>query len=216
MKTHKCLLITQALAFILTTFLLATSVMAQGFGIKGGLVYSGQAYEYNVPSLDLDRLRQTGLMAGIFVSYEVPFLSEIRFEFDYVQKGSGIEIIFTDEQYVGGYNRRTIEDRVDYISINFLATPKLPFSRTISPYLIAGPRTDILIGTSAEFPSPVLDDLNPAVFGVTVGLGFNIPLNSSTSLLLETVYNHDFTYAYDKGVLTVKNNSFQFTTGLSF
>ena len=215
MNSLKKFLSTQILTSLLLALLVNSYSTAQGFGIKGGLSYSGQDYEYDIASFSVDRLSQSGITAGIFLTYDVWLLSELRFEFEYVQKGSGVDVLLTTEQYPEGYERIIIQERIHYISLNVLATPTLARNWTLSPYFVIGPRIDILTSTSSNYPSLVLDDLNPAVLGGTIGIGFKLPLNSS-SLLFEGVYNYDFTHAYDKGVLTVKNNSIQLTTGLSF
>lgn len=190
--------------------------MSQGFGIKAGLSLSDQSYEYDITGFEVSRLNQYGISAGIFLSHKVSFLPELRFEVDYVPKGSSIKILKTSEQSPDIYEIIKIQDRIHYISINVLALPALLNSWTIAPYLIIGPRIDILAGSTSDIPSLVLDDLRSTVLGATIGAGINLQLKSSASLLIEIIYNPDFSYAYEKGVLTVKNNSFQLMTGISF
>ena len=190
--------------------------MSEGFGIKAGLSSSGQSYEYDIAGFEVERLGQYGISAGIFLSYKVSNLPELRFEVDYVQKGSSIEVLKTFEQYPDVYERIKIQDRIHYISINVLALPALHNRWTIAPYLIIGPRVDILAGSTSEIPSLVLDDLKSTVFGATIGAGIILNSNSAVSLLVEIIYNPDFSYAYEKGVLTVRNNTLQLMTGISF
>ena len=207
-------------AFTLTALLLSlfinSSAMCEGFGIKAGLSSSRQSYEYDIAGFEVERLSQYGISAGIFLSYKVSNLPELRFEVDYVQKGSSIDLLVTTEQYPDGFERIMIQDRIHYISINVLALPVLQKGWTIAPYLIIGPRIDILAGSTSDFPSLVLDDLKSTVFGATIGAGIILNSNSAASLLVEIIYNPDFSYAYEKGVLTVKNNTIQLMTGISF
>lgn len=207
-------------AFIHAALILAlfinSSAMSRDFGIKAGLSSSGQSYEYDIAGLEVERLNQYGISAGIFLSYKFGILSEIRFEVDYVQKGSSIDLLITTEQYPDGFERIMIQDRIHYISINVLATPALLKNWTIAPYLIIGPRIDILAGYTSDFPSLVLDDLKSTIYGATLGAGIILNSNSAAPLLVEIIYNPDFSYAYDKDVLTVRNNTIQLMTGISF
>lgn len=207
-------------AFTLVAMLLAlfitSSTMSQDFGIKVGLSSSGQSYKYDIADFELDRLNQYGFSAGIFLSHKVGILPELRFEVDYVQKGSSIDVLITSEQYPDGFERIIIQDRINYVSINVLALPVLLKGRTIAPYLIIGPRVDILAGYTSDVPSLVLDDLESTVFGATIGAGIILNSNSAASFLVEIIYNPDFSYAYEKGVLTVRNNTLQLMAGISF
>ena len=195
---------------------LAPSAMSQEFGIKGGLSYSDQSYKYDLSSFNSDRLKQTGITAGAFFSYDIWLLSGLRFEFNYVQKGSSIEILQTEEFGPAILGKIKIVDRLDYLSLNILLTPGLYDNSTLAPYLVLGPRADILLNTSSEIPSLVFDNLSPIIFGATAGLGISLALSNSTSLLIEGVYNYDFSFAYDKEILTIKNNAVLVTTGLTF
>lgn len=207
-------------AFTLVMMLLAlfitSSAMSQDFGIRVGLSSSGQSYKYDIADFEVERLNQYGISAGIFLSYKVGILPELRFEVDYVQKGSSIDVLITSEQYPDGFERIIIQDRINYVSINVLALPVLLKSRTIAPYFIIGPRIDILAGYTSDFPSLVLDDLKSTIFGATIGVGIILNSNSAASFLVEIIYNPDFSNAYEKGVLTVRNNTLQLMTGISF
>ena len=207
-------------AFTLVTMLLAlfitSSAMSQDFGIKVGLSLSNQSYDYDIAGLELDRLNQYGFSAGTFLSHKIGFLSEIRFEVDFVQKGSGTDILITTPQYPDGLELFRFTDRINYVSVKVLATPSLLSTSAIAPYFIIGPRLDILAGYTTAISFISLDELNSTVIGATIGVGIILNSKSSAPLLLEATYSPDFSNAYEKGVLTVKNNSFQLMAGFSF
>ena len=216
MNTNNRHIVAITFAALLLALFINSSAMSQGFGIKAGLSSSGQSYEYDITNFEIDRLDQYGFSAGIFLSHEVEFLSKIRFEVDFVQKGSGADILLTTPEYPDGLEVITIKDRINYVSVNVLATPLLLTNSAIAPYFIIGPRLDILAGYTSDFSSILLDDFNSTVLGATIGVGIILNSNSSVPLLLEATYSPDFSNAYEKEVLTVKNNSLQLMAGLSF
>lgn len=216
MKANRTFFRTQILTTLFFSFILIQTASAGNIGIKGGLSYSGQNYEYSIANLGPQRLNQNGITAGLFYSFNFPIVSELRLEADYVHKGSAIEILVTTVQNPTGIGYAKLEDNLHYVSLNLLATPTLLRLPLLAPYLIVGPRLDILAGKSSDVPSLVLDDLNSTNLGGTVGAGVKIPIKSTASLLVEAVYYHDFDNAFNSGTLNVNNRTFLLTTGLSF
>jgi len=194
---------------------LANSITAQDWGLKAGLSVSDQTYDYSVAGLNIDRLSQTGLAAGIFINLNFGSFTSIRFGVDYVQKGSGIDVLIMTSQYVGQGTIR-FEDRIDYLSINLLATPSLIKVPPISPYLIIGPRVDILISSDTYIETLTSDKLKSGIFGASVGAGFKFSIASASSLFVEAVYQPDFSDTFKINTLTIKNKSILISAGLLF
>ncbi len=203
-----------SIAIILFCFSSAYPQLLKGYGLKTGIVIADQHFEYGPYAkveTALDRKHRTGFDIGIYVEWlNLPFFSMLT-EAHYVQKGMINEGIAYNEF---GTLMGTVkfDNRVDYLSVPILAkiAVKTP---SFSPYLVAGPRFDFLLGynsTGGEFLYDRFKDLD---MGGDIGIG----VESNTrplKVLLEFRYSPDFTYAYKSDLLKVKNNSFEILFGL--
>ncbi|MGH8016443.1 MAG: hypothetical protein ACREBV_09645, partial [Candidatus Zixiibacteriota bacterium] len=97
-----------------------------------------------------------------------------------------------------------------------LATPSLLNLQVISPYLIAGPRIDVLLSSDTEVEKVARKDLESTVFGASVGAGIKLSVSPAASLFVEGVYQPDISDAFKFPTLNIKNNSFLISAGLSF
>jgi hypothetical protein len=193
----------------------APTLMAQDWGLKAGVSVSDQTYDYSVAGLNVDRLNQSGMAAGIFINLNFSPLTSVRFGVDYVQKGSGIDVLIMTSQYVGQGTKR-FEDRIDYLSINLLATPSLIKVPPISPYLIIGPRVDVLISSNTYIETLSSENLKSSIIGASVGAGFKLSIAPASSLFVEAVYQPDFSDTFKIETLTIKNKSFLISAGILF
>ena len=192
------------------------AIKAQDWGLKAGLSVSDQSYDYTVPGLNVDRLNQTGIAAGIFINLNFSPLTSVRFGVDYIQKGSAIEVDLTTPQSPTVIGTLRFEDRLDYLSFNLLATPSLIKTPPISPYLIVGPRVDFLISSDTYIETLTSDKLKSGIFGASVGAGFKFSIASTSSLFVEAVYQPDFSDTFKINTLTIKNKSFLISAGVLF
>ncbi|MGH8016470.1 MAG: hypothetical protein ACREBV_09780, partial [Candidatus Zixiibacteriota bacterium] len=102
---------------------LAPAINALDLGLKAGFSLSDQSYNYTQINFNIDRLRQTGFVAGAFVEQNLGQLTSIRLEVDYVQKGSALEFDSTSEFSPTILGTIRLEDQIDYLSLSLLATP---------------------------------------------------------------------------------------------
>ncbi len=214
MALSKIFSIIAAFIFLSTVFC-GSQIQALELGLKAGISASNQSYEYSPVNLNVDRLRQAGFAAGVFFGQGLGPLMSIRIGVDYIQKGSAIEFLVTSPQYPLGNGTQRLKDQIEYLSFNLLATPSLLNLKVISPYVIAGPRVDVLL--SSESPVEIMSNKNfeSTVFGASIGVGVRVSA-IATSLFVEAVYQPDFTDAFKIQSLTIRNNSFLITAGLVF
>jgi len=203
---------------IMTLFLFvsgrADAQIVKGFGLKIGGAIANQDWDYD-SSFDFNPESQLGLDVAVFAEIlNAPFIGLLA-EAHYIQKGFSISReINTIESPNGTGEFWTQTPRVDYVSFPILAKISLP--TTFSPYVIGGPRFDILITQNGDGYDPVYDDLNTFDFGATIGLGVESPRLASFNILAEIRYSPSFTDAFESSTLKVKNESIEFLTGVRF
>jgi hypothetical protein len=102
---------------------------------------------------------------------------------------------------------------VDYLSVPVLAKVRLSFP-AITPYLIAGPRADLLLSKKGDGFDAVIDKFKSTDVGGTFGLGVELHTLLPVGLLAEIRYNPSFRDAFKNEFLSVRNHSFDFLVGL--
>ena len=198
--------------FILLSFGSADSQLIKGYGIKVGAVNANQIWDNDFPTMD-----RWGLDAGIFVEAFSKQSFSLLMEFHYVQKGFIYKtLITTEENPEGNGTYFTIKPKVNYFSIPFLF--KIRFEReSFTPYIIAGPRVDILIESkSGALGNSVFDYFKSTDFGISLGLGIEIPAKFIPSLIAEFRYSPSLTNSYSSDHLKIKNRSIEFLLGVCF
>jgi hypothetical protein len=108
----------------------------------------------------------------------------------------------------------TKRPRVDYLSIPLLAKFRFETS-VLTPYLIAGPRYDVLLGRHGEGFQAVIDDFRRTEFGATIGAGVELRALFPFDALIEFRYNASFERAYKTNYLSVRNRTLDLMLGLS-
>jgi hypothetical protein len=206
--------------FLLCLFVISFTYQSQaqlikGYGLKIGLTSADQKLKYS--SFTGDTKRRIGFNVGGYVEWlDIPFFSVLT-EVEYVQRGMGQEFTITTEDSPEGIGKKTLYTRLDYISIPVLAKATLP-GTIISPYIVAGPRLDILLGYKSD--ENAFNDLygkfKKNIFGGTVGLGAETGSVLPVTLTADVRYNFDFTKSFKNEYLEVSNNAFDFMVGIRF
>jgi len=124
----------------------------------------------------------------------------------YTQKGATLEERITSATNPEGYPK-SFSPRIEYISIPLLLSFRIGSSNVV-PYIIAGPRIDYFLASSAEYASHkvIYDDFNQVDFGVTIGGG----LLFSRIISMEIRYCPNLSRSRDNGFIFIKNNSVDF------
>jgi len=209
------------LVIVVLGFTILNAQLNLSYGFRTGFVIANQDFDYSVldynsNEISLDLEKHYGLIIGPSIGLFKESNIDLIFEFNYVQKGMIYEIDHYDED---GNNLGTIDfnNRVEYLSLLILG--EFSYNSTVKlPYLIIGPRIDILIGYKSEdnLFDDVYDDFESFDFGGSIGLGYELNLWESYNFLFEIRFSPSFTNSYETELLTVKNNSVDFLTGIKF
>jgi len=177
---------------LLVCFLLivttAEGQIVKGFGLKAGAVSSNQNWEYAfTPSLDTDD--RLGFTGGVFVEgLSTTFFSVVA-EVQITQKGMGWTIPITTQTQPDGTGRFiTMRTRVSYVAVPLLVRLKLP-TEVLEPYILVGPRIDLLLSNGGDGFEIVLDKFRKTELNATLGVGIEAPFILPVALLLEFRYN---------------------------
>jgi hypothetical protein len=204
---------TKLLIVILGVVSVTHAQLVRGYGIKLGAVSGNQTWHYASTS-DLTTDYRWGITGGVYLELlDVPLISFVA-EIQYTQKGmtSSIPVTTESQPYSTG-QFITVSPRVDYLSVPLLAKLRLP-SHIITPYIIAGPRVDILVSKRGDGFEEVVDKFKSTDIGGTFGADIELHTLLPVGLLAEPRYNPSFKDAFDNSFLTVRNRSFDFLLGL--
>jgi Outer membrane protein beta-barrel domain len=201
---------------VVFVFSILNAQLDLSYVFKAGFVISNQDFDYKFGGPNLDLENSYGLVVGPSIGLFNKSNIDLIIELNYVQKGTIYEIEHFDEN---GNNLGTLDlkNRVEYLSLLFLG--ELSYNSTIKlPYLIIGPRIDILIGYKSEdnIFDAVYDDFESFDFGGSIGLGYELNFWKSNNFLFEIRFSPSFTNSYKTEFLTVKNTTFDFLTGIKF
>ncbi len=199
------------LCVVLTT--ISYGQVIRGYGFKLGAVAANQTWQYtnwSVPPKDY----RWGFAASAYLELFDCVNFSALIEAQYSQKGFSETLPITTESQPDGTGEFiTMAPRADYLSLPLLAKVQLPLSDW-TPYLLAGPRLDILLSTKADEYSVIFDKLKTPEFGATVGVGVEFTSILPMAVLTEIRYNPSFVDAYSSNFLTVRNRSLDFLLGV--
>jgi len=212
---------------VLSAFLLLAAGTASAgsrpkLGVKAGLSFADQDWEYTNSLGKVDRGHRSGLAFGLFTDLPLTPVVQLRPEVLYVQKGSQIELPYMTEAGVPA-GTVTSQDQIDYLSL--VATAK--FKKRAGPlgvYVFGGPRLDLKVSTSSDDESPameaVLDSYKSTVTGLTIGVGIERSFGAIGPVLVEARYDYDFSeaakYVGDEATLTIDNKGFLILFGMAW
>jgi hypothetical protein len=196
----------------------ANSQPIKGYGFKLGVNHANQEWTY-APQIDIRFFPDSrwGLNGGIFFEFlQVPFISMVG-EINYSQKGMEYHSVVTNPNDPSGTGETiALDNRLDYLDLRVLL--KLGKSYPdFSPYLLAGPRFDYQVAESvAQEFELTFKDFKKEVYGISIGAGVEISSVISFPVLIEFVYNYDFSKLYETENLTIKNKDFEIRAGIRF
>ena len=157
---------------------------------------SGEEWNYKDDEIgDFKKDPKIGLNISGFAEFlDIPFLNLVA-EIGYNQKGMKEKVLFAAAADGSG-ELKTVTNRVDYIDLSLAV--KLNYALPlITPYVFAGPRIDVLVGSDVDPGHKIVyDDYEKLVYGLKIGLGSEIGNILPLSVLAEFQYNYDLSDAY--------------------
>lgn len=220
----RCLLFA---AFVMLLPFDAHAQLLKGFGVKLGANSANVKLAINpepsdLPSVDIETKRKIGPNAAFFAEWFSGKPLSMVAQVEYARRG------FVEEQIITGENDPTplgvlqIKTHLDYLSLPILLKLQR-LSRSLSPYLILGPRFDFLLhhevlvdGTSLKNLAGFADYYDKRALGGTVGFGLASGRLFASSFFVETRYNFDFADNIDLEALEAKNNAVDLWMGVRF
>lgn len=207
----------------------STSVNAQiykGFGIKAGTTIATNVLSFNGQSFYHEKDRYN-LTVGIFKESNIIKNLNAQIGINYARKGKLVEIIQINEFGVLTENTSYIHEKFDLITAELCG--KYIFHNTkLSPYLLAGLRSDFYIsqnsffreynenGTELKIEYP---KSNSIIFGASLGAGVEYQATKIFSVFIESTYNPNFSDITNEtkyGELKIHGDSFDIRTGIKF
>jgi hypothetical protein len=199
---------------------MANAIPLKSWGLKGGYTAAQQIWQHEWISGDEISWR-SGIHIGAYgewFDYEFHASGDrshrlsLTTGLDYEQKGmkwtTPTVSIYDPTPVI-----KTFDFRSDWLSVPVMAKYRVRGKRA-APYLLAGPRLDISLGSQDELGPE--DEYRDVVFGFSAGAGFEV---LELGLFFEFVYNYDQSWLWEaKNELTgndirVKNESFNISIG---
>lgn len=188
----------------------------KGFGIKTGLVSSNQRWNYTDMNAENSDKNYYGFYLGTSFDF---FTNEYFFsnlEVAYCQKGHVKEIkkTFVDPDGQGFIEtgKEIFRNRFDNISVAILGNVKYE-TKLITPYILFGPRFDILINRDIEILE-LSKKFEKFIYGYSFGAGVIINNFVRYGLTLELVSSPNINYLYKTESLKVSNYSYEIKFGI--
>ncbi len=203
-----------AAALLIMSVSTARAQFIRGIGIKVGTVAANQTWDYSSFG-DLSTTTRYGFTIGGFIEMFSFSHFSLLGEVQYTQKGMEYTVPVTTTSSPDGIGSMSVSPRVDYISIPILAKLRIT-TPIVEPYVIAGPRFDILVSKVAEGMGAVIDKFKDTDYGITVGVGAELGSLIPLPLLVEARYNASPGEAFDNSLVKVKNRSFDILVGIRF
>ncbi|MBD3258095.1 outer membrane beta-barrel protein [candidate division GN15 bacterium] len=186
------------------------------FGVMAGPVLSDQSYTFVDPTLEFDPRSSVGISLGMFADWRRSRFVSARLEMLYIRKGSEVKVRNYGSDFTPGENTDTLQlnDNIDYLSV--APGLKVHWPRGDGgPYALVAGRLDIKLGGDSELNAVTTEELEPVVWGATLGAGYDLPIGDSRLLSFETTFHLDFTDAYDLPRAKVRNRAFVFLLGMT-
>lgn len=179
-----------------------------GWGVTGGATLCTQIWDYAAVDIKETQNYRLGWNGSIFAELMNKEYWRWVMELQYNQKGA-IEQIPTGEKF---------NNRIDYLSFNnFIKLREQGMS--ITPYLIAGPRLEYKLLTSAESHPDIINNFKPLHLSFSVGAGVEFLRFNPWIPFVEFQFNPDITNAYrnkSNNDLQIRHRAFELRIGLKY
>ena len=194
-----------------------TAQLLKSYGVKAAITSASQKFDYPAfPGFTPDIRRRIGFGIGVYAEWlNVPFIS-ILTQLEYNQRGSREGFAVTGPDGPTILRTDILDRRLDYLSIPLLFKAFTPLG-SVTPYVIVGPRLDILLGYRDEsaFGNSVFQDFTKTSFGGSVGAGFDVTDVFPVTFSVEFRADVDFGDSYNTELLKIRNNAYDIWVGVA-
>lgn len=175
-----------------------TSQDLESYGIKSGACAATQSEWFTSVGY------RWGFDAGAYAEWKMSDAVSMSTEVHYIQKGvrfiRGV-ISETGPGWPGGWS-----PRIDYVALPILVKARL-MDAAVSPYLLAGPRADVLVHTDEDgIRNSEFNPLEKTDFGLTIGAGIELHTETAPHLGIEVRYSPSFKEVLGRGS-NIRNTS---------
>lgn len=188
------------------------------WGVKFGLSFSNQTYNYKLFDIERHFDNYVGLNIDIFNntlhSDHIILISQLS----YIQKGCTEEFFSTyvDPSSPQGYangEKIKLVNRIDYISIAVLSKIVIDIKK-IKPYVFFGPRFEYPVGIKS-LSATIYNHIKNS-WGFSIGFGGEFPFVFSNRMLVEFQYSPDLNEIYKTEALSIRKSSYEVKFGVIF
>lgn len=212
-------------ALLISLFMLAGSPCLQAqsswnFGLKAGVSLANQDVIFQLP--DTEYQMETALIAGPTASLLVEYMWGkgwgIQMDAGYIPKGSStttesISVLHLENNRVVENKGASSRSSFHYLSF----APQLRYRilrGNFTPYLLAGPRLDVLLGYESDAAYP-LEEQRSVIPGLSFGLGAEAWFGQ-TGIFFEMQYQGDLFPVTGTDPVLINNLAGLFTIGLRY
>jgi hypothetical protein len=189
-----------------------------GVGLKGGLSLSNTSHEFTPLEYTIETQPVIGPALAAFVEVLQGEHLSLQLDAAYASRGSKtrVESITVDHM---NNDRIMVNEGEEQVS-NFTYLSFSPMARfraqkgSITPYVLLGPRVDLLLKYETDSPYP-LDDQNDMILGLTGAVGLEYSL-SMLAVFAELQYQPDLSPVTNTEPLLVNNNALSLLLGVRF
>jgi len=190
----------------------------RSLGLKTGISISNQHVLFTLP--DRDYRMETQILAGPSASFFVEFAKGERWSLEtdlsYSSKGSStttesITVYHLENNRITENEGELTSTRMHYLSLAPQLRYRFPGNK-LRPYLLLGPRIDLLMGYSNDSGYP-LDEQNKIIPGISTGAGLELQAGR-LGLFLEGLYLLDALPLTQDDPVHIRNRGGQVNLGI--
>lgn len=185
-------------------------------GMKAGFSVAGQTYTFTPIDYTIDTEPVFGPSFALFVEAFKANHFSFQLDLSYALKGSktkteSVTVNHLDNDRIVVTDGEIARSTFNYLSLTPMARYRFG-SSSMHPYLLLGPRMDILLKYNTDSTYP-LRDQNSVIMGLSLGAGLEYRLNG-LGLFAELQYQGDFFPVTGQDPLLVNNHMISLTLGL--
>jgi hypothetical protein len=188
------------------------------FGAKAGVSLANQGYKFTPIDYTLETEAIVGPVFSIFIEAFRAAHFSFQLDISYALKGSRSRIQSVTVNHLENDQITVNEGEETRSTFKYLSLAPMARYRfgqgSLTPFILLGPRIDILLDYSTNSAYP-LNDQNKTIVGLTIGAGLEYKLQG-LGLFTELQYQGDFYPVTGRDPLLLNNHMISLTLGLRY